>query len=165
MIKYRSTLNCLLEMLLFPAVIILKLFLSLLDPVYKILFHVKPEFNFSLVQYFWRLKSQLFFSCLMTICLFVSHGFLLNLGITKMWASISCLLGNCCFFADNFCTLIFILCGFICCDYYYIWGDLWCQFQILHRNATPFYNFISLIWCTSKLSLCQTCLASFLACW
>ena len=51
-IKYRSTLNCLLEMLLFPAVIILKLFLSLFDPVYKLLFHVKPEFNFSLVQYF-----------------------------------------------------------------------------------------------------------------
>ena len=70
-------------MLLFPADVILKLFLSLLDPVHKILFHVKPEFNFSLVQYFWRLKSQLFFSCLMTICLFVSHGFLLNLGITK----------------------------------------------------------------------------------
>ena len=38
----------------------------------------------------------------------------------KMWASISCLLGNCFFFADNFCTSIFILCGFICCDYYYI---------------------------------------------
>ena len=82
-INYRSTLNCLLEMLLFPAAIILKLFISLLDPVYKILFHVKPEFNFSLVQYFWRLKSQLFFSSLMTISLFVSHGFLLNLGITK----------------------------------------------------------------------------------
>ena len=82
MIKYRSTLNCLLEMLLFPAVITLKLFLSLLDPVYKILLHVKPQFNFSLVQYFWRLKSQLFFSCLMTVCLFVSHGFLW-LGITK----------------------------------------------------------------------------------
>ena len=70
-------------MLLFPAVIILKLFLSLHHPVYKILLHVKPQFNFSLVQYFWRLKSQLFFSCLMTVCLFVSHGFLLNLGITK----------------------------------------------------------------------------------
>ena len=83
MIKYRSTLNCLLEMLLFPAVITLKLFLSLLDPVYKILLHVKPQFNFLLVQYFWRLKSQLFFSCLMTVCLFVSHGFLVNLGITK----------------------------------------------------------------------------------
>ena len=79
MIKYRSTLNCLLEMLLFSAVITLKLFLSLLDPVYKILLHVKPQFNFSLVQYFWRLKSQLFFPCLMTVC----HGFLLNLGITK----------------------------------------------------------------------------------
>ena len=75
MIKYRSTLNCLLEMLLFPAVIILKLFLFLLDPVYKVLLHVKPQFNFSLVQYFWRLKSQLFLSCLMTNCLFVSHGF------------------------------------------------------------------------------------------
>ena len=75
MIKYRSTLNCLLEMLLFPAVITLKLFLSLLDPVYKILLHVKPQFNFSLVQYFWRLKSHLFFSCLMTVCLFVSHGY------------------------------------------------------------------------------------------
>ena len=83
MTKYRSTLNCLLEMLLLPAVIILKLFLSLLDPVYNILLHVKPQFNFSLVQYFQRLKSQLFFSCLMTICLFVSHGFLLNLGITQ----------------------------------------------------------------------------------
>ena len=115
---------------------------------------------FSLEQYFRRLKSQLFFSYLMTICLFVSHGFLLNLGITKklffkMWASISCLLGNCCFFADNFCTPIFILCGFICCDYYYIWGDLWCQFQILYRNATAFPNYIFLIWCTSKLSLCH----------
>ena len=86
---------------------------------------------------------------------------LLNLGITKkmffkMWTSISCLLGNCYFFADNFCTPIFILFGFICCDYYYVWGDLWCQFQILYRNATPFSNFISLIWCTFKLSLCQT---------
>ena len=70
-------------MLLLPAVIILKLFLSLLDPVYNILLHVKPQFNFSLVQYFRRLKSQLFFSYLMTICLFVSDGFLLNLGITK----------------------------------------------------------------------------------
>ena len=83
MIKYRPTLNCLLEMLLLPAVINLKLFLSLLDPVYNILLRVKPQFKFSLVQYFWRLKSQLFFSCLMTIYLFVSHGFLLNLGITK----------------------------------------------------------------------------------
>ena len=40
------SLNCLLEMLLFPAVITLKLFLSLLDQVYKILLHVKPQFNF-----------------------------------------------------------------------------------------------------------------------
>ena len=129
MIKYRSTLNCLLEMLLFPAVITLKLFLSLLDPVYKILFHVKPEFNFSLVQYFWRLKSQLFFLLSndhLRFCfswLFTEPWHYKKL-FFKMGASISCLLGNCCFFADNFCTPIFILCGFICCDYYYIWGDL-----------------------------------------
>ena len=71
MVKHRTTLNCLLELLLFPAVIILKLFLSLLDPVYKSLLHVHltPRFNFSLVQYFWSLKSKVFLSSLMTICL------------------------------------------------------------------------------------------------
>ena len=85
MVKHRTTLNCLLELLLFPAVIILKLFLSLLDPVYKSLLHVHltPRFNFSLVQYFWSLKSKVFLSSLMTICLFVSHGILLHLGITN----------------------------------------------------------------------------------
>ena len=35
----------------------------------------KAWFNFSLVQYFWRLKSQLFFSRLMINWLFVCHGF------------------------------------------------------------------------------------------
>ena len=55
MVKHRTTFNyCLLEFLLFPAVIILKLFLSLLDPVYKIVSHLTPPFNFLLVQYFWR---------------------------------------------------------------------------------------------------------------
>ena len=49
MVKHRTTLNCLLELLLFPAVI-LKLFLSLLDPVHKILLHLTPHFNFLLVQ-------------------------------------------------------------------------------------------------------------------
>ena len=83
MVKHRTTLNCLLELLLFPAVIILKLFLSLLDPVYKIVLHVTPQFNFSLVEYFWSLKSKFFLSSIMTICLFVSHSILLNLGITQ----------------------------------------------------------------------------------
>ena len=53
MVKHRTTFNCLLELLLFPAVIILKLFLSLLDPVYKLVSHLTPPFNFLLVQYFW----------------------------------------------------------------------------------------------------------------
>ena len=81
--KHNTTLNCLLELLLFFAVIILKLFLSLVDPVYKIVLHLTPQFNFSLVQYFWCLKSKFFLLSLMTICLFVSHGILLNLGITQ----------------------------------------------------------------------------------
>ena len=161
MIKYGSTLNCLLEMLLFPAVIILKII---------------SIFAWSSLQYFVTCKAsiQLFTGTIFSEIKITAFFLLSNDHLPfcfswlftepwhykklflKMWASTSCLLGNCCFFADNFCTPIFILCGFICCDYYYIWGDLWCQFQILYRNATPFSNFISLIWCTFKLSPSQT---------
>ena len=61
MVKHRAALNCLLELLLFPAVIILKLFLSLLDPVYKIVLNLTPHFNFSLAQCCWNLNSKFFF--------------------------------------------------------------------------------------------------------
>lgn len=80
--KYNTTINCLLEMLLFPAVIILKLFLSLLNPVYNILFHIRPQFKFSLVHHFWGITSKFFLFSLMTVYLFVFHGILLNLGTT-----------------------------------------------------------------------------------
>ena len=53
MFKYSATLNCLLETVLFPAAIILRIFLSLLAPVYKILLYIQPQCNFSLVPHFW----------------------------------------------------------------------------------------------------------------
>ena len=82
MFKYCTTLNCVLEILLFPAVIILKLFLTFLDPVYKNMLHVKPPFKFSLKKHFWSLTSNIFLSSLMTIHLFVFHGILSKLCAT-----------------------------------------------------------------------------------
>ena len=67
-----------LEILLFPAVIILRVFLCLLDPLYKVLLHIKPQVKFSLVQYFWNKKSKCFLSSLIATCLFVFHGIFFN---------------------------------------------------------------------------------------
>ena len=133
----------------------------LLDPVYKIVLHLTPQFNFSKVQYFWSLKSKFFsFRSNDNLPFSFSWYFAKSWHYTKLffwlWASIYCLLGDCCYCLDNFSTAISISCGFICCYYYYIWGDVWCHFQILFRNATSFSYFISFIWCTAKLSLCKT---------
>lgn len=81
--KYNRTLNYLLETTLFPAVIILKLLLCLLDPVYKTCLNVKPLSKFSLVQYFWSLTSKFFLSIIMITCLFLFHGILLNFDTTQ----------------------------------------------------------------------------------
>ena len=43
MVKHNTLLNWALEILLFPAVIILRVFLSLLDSLYKVLLHIKPQ--------------------------------------------------------------------------------------------------------------------------
>ena len=61
-----------------------------------------------------------------------------------LWASIYCLLGDCYYCLDNFSTAISISCGFICCYYYYIWGDVWCRFQIPFRDATSFFSILYL---------------------
>ena len=82
MVKYNALLNWVLEILLFPAVIILRVFLSLLDPLYKVLLHIKPQVKFSLVQYFWNKKSKCFLSRLIATCLFVFHGIFFNLDTT-----------------------------------------------------------------------------------
>ena len=58
--KYNETLNDLLETTLFPTVIILKLLLSLLDPVYKTCLNVKQLSKF----------SKFLLAIIMLICLF-----------------------------------------------------------------------------------------------
>ena len=60
----------------------------------------------------------------MTVCLVVSNGILLSLGITQNF-SFDCGLP----YTVNLVTaaiilIIFISCGFIYCYYYYIWGDV-----------------------------------------
>ena len=51
-VNYNQTLNYLLEIILFSAVGILKLFLNLLKPLFKACLHIKPQSKFSLMQYF-----------------------------------------------------------------------------------------------------------------
>ena len=162
MVQHRTTLNCLLELLLFPAVIILKLFLPLLDLGYKIVLHLAPQFNFSLVQYFSILKSKLFLSSLMTICLLVSHGILLNLGINQNF-SFDCELPYTVYLLTAAIVLIIsaLPFPFLVGSYVVTIIIFWETFdatrtQILFRNATSFSYFISFIWCTAKLSLCKT---------
>ena len=73
----------LLETTLFPAAIILKLFLSLFDPVYKTCLNVKQLSKFSLVQDFWSLTSKFLLSIIMLMCLFLFHSILLNIDTTQ----------------------------------------------------------------------------------
>ena len=58
--KYSGTLNYLLETTLFPTASILKLFLSLFDPVYKTCLNVKQLSKFSLVQDFLESNIKVF---------------------------------------------------------------------------------------------------------
>ena len=133
MVKHRTTLNCLLELLLFPAVIILKLFLSLLDPVGKIVLHLTPDLNFSQVQHFWSLKSKLFLSSVMIISLFVSHGTLLNLGIAQ----------NCSFdyelpYTVNFLTAAIVLIfNFQHYHFHFLWVHMLLLLLHLGRHLVP----------------------------
>ena len=61
---------------------ILKLFVSLINPVYNIPLHIRPQFKFSLVHHLWGITSKFFLFSLMTVHLFVFHGILLNLVTT-----------------------------------------------------------------------------------
>ena len=70
-VKYSQTLDYFLETLLFPAVVILKMVLFMLEPVYKTCFNIKSQSKFSLVQYFWSLASKVFLSTIMIMCLFL----------------------------------------------------------------------------------------------
>ena len=63
-VKYSQTLNYLPEIIFFPSVFIIKLFLHLLEPLYKTCLQFKSTSKYSLVQYFWSLASKVFFPLL-----------------------------------------------------------------------------------------------------
>lgn len=88
-VKYNQRLNYILEIILCPAVVLLRLFLSPLEPLYKTCLPVKPQSKFSLVQYFWSLASKVFLSTVMTTCLFLYYSILLNLGTTQTLLAVS----------------------------------------------------------------------------
>ena len=88
----------------------------------------------------------------MTICLFVFHGILLNLGKTQNF-SFDCELPNAVYLVTDSIVLIisaqpfpFLLGSYVVTII--IFGETFdaCHFQILFRNATPFSYFISLVW-------------------
>ena len=67
-VKYSHTLNSLLEMIFFPSVVIIRLVLHFLDPLYKSCLQNKSKCRFSLVHYFWILASKIF--------LFLVYGYM-----------------------------------------------------------------------------------------
>ena len=87
-VKYNQRLDYILEIILCPAVVLLRLFLSPLEPLYKTCLPVKPQSKFSLVKYFWSLASKVFLSTVMT-CLFLYYSTLLNLGTTQTLLAVS----------------------------------------------------------------------------
>ena len=78
-VKHSKTLNCSMEITLFPAAVILKLVLRLLEPLYKTCLNLKPQTKFSLVQYFWSLASKAFLSTVVDMCLSLYYSIMLNL--------------------------------------------------------------------------------------
>ena len=88
-VKYNQRLNYILEIILCPAVVLLRLFLSPLEPLYKTCLPVKPQSKFSLVQYFWSLASKVFLSTVIITCVFLYYSILLNLGTTQTLLAVS----------------------------------------------------------------------------
>ena len=77
--KYSQTLNYLLEIISFPSVFIIKLFLYLLEPLYKNCLQFKSTSKYSLVQYLWSLASKVFLSTVMVTCLLLYYSILFNI--------------------------------------------------------------------------------------
>ena len=77
--KYSQTLNYLLEIIFFPSVFIIKLFLHLLEPLYKTCLQFRSTSKYSLVQYFWSLASKIFLSTVMVTCLLLYYSILFNI--------------------------------------------------------------------------------------
>ena len=78
-LKYHKGINYSLELLLFPGVIILRMCLSLLEPVYNLCLQAKPVHKFSLVQYVWSLASKFFLPTIMLTFVLFLHCIIFNL--------------------------------------------------------------------------------------
>ena len=78
-LKSHKGINYSLELLLFPGVIILRMCLSLLEPVYNLCLQAKPVHKFSLVQYVWSLASKFFLPTIMLTFVLFFHCIIFNL--------------------------------------------------------------------------------------
>ena len=83
--KYSQTLNYLLEIISFPSVFIIKLFLHLLEPLYKTCLQFKSTSKYSLVQYFWSLASKVFFPLLWLHAFYCITASCLTLQQFNLW--------------------------------------------------------------------------------
>ena len=86
--KYSQTLNYLLEIIFFPSVFIIKLFLHLLEPLYKTCLQFKSTSKYSIAQFFWSLASKVFLSTVMVTCLLLyitAHCLTLQQFILWQW--------------------------------------------------------------------------------
>ena len=83
--KYSQTLNYLLEINFFPSVFITKLFLHLLEPLYKTCLQFKSTSKYSLVQYFWSLASKVFFPLLWLHAFYCITASCLTLQQFNLW--------------------------------------------------------------------------------
>ena len=85
-VKYSHTLNSLLELIFFPSVVIIRLVLYFLEPLYNSCLQVKSKSKFSLVQYFWSLASKVFLFFVMVTRRLLYYSILLSLSPTQTLA-------------------------------------------------------------------------------
>ena len=78
-VQYSQTLNYLLEIIFFPSIFIINLFLHLLEPFRKTCLQFRSTSKYSLVQYFWSLASKVFLSTVMVACLLLHYSILFNI--------------------------------------------------------------------------------------
>ena len=70
----------------FPSVVIIRLVLYFLEPLYNSCLQVKSKSKFSLVQYFWSLASKVFLFYVMVTCRLLYYSILLSLSPTQTLA-------------------------------------------------------------------------------
>ena len=75
--------NYLLDIILFPSVLIIKLFLYLLERLYKTCLQFKATSKYSFVQCLWSLALKVFLPTVMVTCLLLYYSILFNIITTN----------------------------------------------------------------------------------